>query len=469
MAVSSDRGAAGPAAQASSLDGRTFTGGLPADSELVIGDLVVLETPDGTRLLGQLLDKHGERDRISCTGSVLGRAGGSDGSRPRPFAQATVTAAPPDVVEALQERTGATMPIGAIRSNTPGLVARLRPAGFNRHTFLCGQSGSGKTYALGLILEQLFLDTELRVIIVDPNGDYVRLGEVRNDAAAGDAQRLQSVALRVLRPRDLGTESLRVRFATLAPETKAAILQIDPLADRAEYNALLHLLERGNIREAEAIAAHLAEGDEVDRALGQRVENLGVLTWDVWALDHPSATELLVADERRVTVLDVGGFRHPPEPLVTAIDLLDHLWENREQRRPTLIVIDEAHNVCSANPAGPIQAATTRRLIQIAGEGRKFGLWLLLSTQRPSKIHPNVLSQCDNLALMRMNSPGDLVELRDVFGFAPPSMLSASPSFRQGEMLVAGGFAPAPTFVQVGARRTHEGGSDVKVPMPTAE
>ncbi len=454
-------------AWASSLDGRAFTARMPADSDLMIGDLVLLRPREGAQLLGQLLDKDEDRDGIRCTGNVLGFADG-DRSAPRPFRRGEITPAPVSAVEALQARTGATMPIGAIRSDTPGLVARLRPAGFNRHTFLCGQSGSGKTYALGLILEQLLLDTELRIIIIDPNSDYVRLGELRADAPATDADKLGRTALRVLRPRDLGAESLRVRFATLAPETKAAILQIDPLTDRAEYNALLHILERDGVRDAPAIVRRLTEGDDVERALAQRLENLGVLNWDVWALDHPSATELIVTEERRATVLDVGGFLHPGEPLVTAIDLLDHLWADREKRQPTLIVIDEAHNICSANPSGPIQAATTRRLIQIAGEGRKFGLWLLLSTQRPSKIHPNVLSQCDNLALMRMNSPGDLAELREVFGFAPPTMVSASPNFRQGEILVAGGFVPAPTFVQVGARRTVEGGSDVKVPMPAS-
>jgi DNA helicase HerA-like ATPase len=452
-------------AWASSLDGRAFMGRLPADSDLVIGDLVLLESGDGSQLLGQMLDKAEDRGGIRCTGSVLGHANG-DRSAPRPFRRSDVSAAPASAVEALQARSGATMPIGAIRSNTPGLVARLRPAGFNRHTFLCGQSGSGKTYALGLILEQLLLDTELRVIIVDPNGDYVRLGELRADAPATDAARLGRTPLRVLRPRDLGAESLRVRFATLAPETKAAILQIDPLVDRAEYNALLHLLERDDVRDAPTIVRRMLDGDDVERALAQRLENLGILNWDVWALDHPSAVELIIAEQRRATVLDVGGFLHPPEPLVTAIDLLDHLWANREHRQPTLVVIDEAHNICSADPSGPIQAATTQRLVQIAGEGRKFGLWLLLSTQRPSKIHPNVLSQCDNLALMRMNSPGDLADLAEVFGFAPRSMLSASPNFRQGEILVAGGFVPAPTFVQVGARRTVEGGSDVTVPMP---
>ncbi|MEK8227771.1 ATP-binding protein [Oerskovia sp. M15] len=101
-------------------------------------------------------------------------------------------------------------------------------------------------------------------------------------------------------------------------------------------------------------------------------------------------------------------------------------------------MIDEAHNVVSAEPVTQLQRLTTERVIQIAAEGRKFGLWLLLSTQRPSKIHPNVLSQCDNVIVMRMSSPADVAELERVFGFAPPELLAATPYFRQGEALVAG-------------------------------
>jgi hypothetical protein len=56
-----------------------------------------------------------------------------------------------------------------------------------------------------------------------------------------------------------------------------------------------------------------------------------------------------------------------------------------------------------------------------------------------------------------------LKDREEVFGFAPPAMLAASPAFRQGEMLLAGGFVPI--VAQVGARRTQEGGSDVSVPL----
>ena len=149
---------------------------------------------------------------------------------------------------------------------------------------------------------------------------------------------------------------------------------------------------------------------------------------------------------------------------MVALDLLDSLWARRHQHEPVLLVIDEAHNICPSNPTDPLAEATTARVIQLANEGRKYGIWLLLCSQRPSRIHESVLAQCDNLALMRMNSPGDLSQLEKVFGFAPAEMLRAAPGFRKGECLMAGTFAPAPAFVQIRQRRTQEGGSDVAVP-----
>ena len=57
-------------------------------------------------------------------------------------------------------------------------------------------------------------------------------------------------------------------------------------------------------------------------------------------------------------------------------------------------MIDEAQNVCPAESADPLAALATEDAIRIAGEGRKFGLYLIVVTQRPQKIHENVLSEC---------------------------------------------------------------------------
>jgi DNA helicase HerA-like ATPase len=367
-------------------------------------------------------------------------------------------------IDLLHTATGATLDVG-VDLSPPGGPARLLPHRFNRHTFWCGQSGSGKTYALGVVLERLIAHTALPIVVFDPNSDFIRLGELRPEASGPTADALGERAIRVLRPNTAAAEPLRARFLDMPVTSKAAVLQLDPVADREEFNALLHLRELFEVADLGAIMPTLfASGDPVHHRVALRLENLGLLRWEVWAVSDRPATEVI--DERPdATVLDLGGFSTPEQHLVVALAVLDDLWARREERRPVLLVIDEAHNLCSPELESPVGVAVRERLIQIAAEGRKFGLWLLLSTQRPSKVHPGIISQCDNLGLMKMSSPIDLEGLATYFGYAPTELIARSPWFRQGEALFAGTFVPAPTLVKVNARLTPEGGTDVRVPM----
>lgn len=355
--------------------------------------------------------------------------------------------------------------IGVSLENSASPV-HLDAARFNRHTFWCGQSGSGKTYALGVVLEQLLLHTELPLLVLDPNGDFTKIRETRPSATSEAAAQIADTDIRVFRSGQGHTEDpVRVRYTALSPASKAAVLQLDPIADAEEYNVLLHSEENASAFDAHEVLLKLRQSADPDKQrLANRMENLQVLDWDVWSRGAGSVVDV-VQERPRATVLDLGGFAHPAEPKVAALAVLEHLWARREERRPILIVIDEAHNLCSPDPTTAVERALTDQLVQIAAEGRKFGLWLLLSTQRPTKIHPNVLSQCDNLALMRVNAPRDLAELADVFGFASPEDIRRSAQFTQGQALFAGGFIAEPTFVQMGERITEEAGGDVKVPL----
>jgi DNA helicase HerA-like ATPase len=105
--------------------------------------------------------------------------------------------------------------------------------------------------------------------------------------------------------------------------------------------------------------------------------------------------------------------------------------------------------------------------VQIAAEGRKYGLYLLTSTQRPNKVHENVVSQCDNLLLMRMNSEADLTDLGRLFSFVPPGLVAGATSFRMGQALVAGRVLPHAAYVQVGRRISEEGGAEVPAAWAT--
>ena len=311
----------------------------------------------------------------------------------------------------------------------------------------------------------------------------MHLGAARSyaDAARGfgddlDAARYQALrdrylgavsGLRVLRPARHGThpsDQLRVRFSDLSPAVQGMVLQLDPLADREEFSAFRALGGRFGDRPyslADLGAAATADLSVESRRLALRIANLGVADWDVWAdADEPGLSTL--ADEGwRALVLDVGGFANPAETSLVALGTLNALWNRREGRAPILLVVDEAHNVCPGEPADPLQAAAAGRAVQIAGEGRKFGLYLLASTQRPSKLHGNVLSQCDNLVLMRMNSAADLEHLAATFSFVPPALLAEASFLAQGETLLAGKIVPSPLLASFGGRVSREGGGDV--------
>lgn len=455
-------------ATAASVDGRYFQLAGSAEAEFEPGSYVVLERQDGRRVLGQVDDLTFEMGGpFQGAGRIFGvvsdNGHGLDTHEVRPFASATVKQADASTIELLYSGTPATLTIGSYGSdNAP---ARLLANRFNRHTFWCGQSGSGKTYALGVVLEQLIFHTSLPIVIFDPNADFVNLGG-RPEGNASEMEGLPSDRdIRVLRPSPANTNALVVRFTDLPLRARGAILHLHPLNDREEYNELMRLEETvGTLDPANVVPRLRERGTEAAEALAARIENLRVIDWTVWSGPRETATEIL-QDRPDATVLDLGGFANPDEPLVVAMAVLEDLWAKREERKPLLIVIDEAHNLCSPEGESPLHVAVREKIIQIAAEGRKFGLWLLLSTQRPSRIHPSIISQCDNLALMKMASPVDLKEIATIFGFVPAAMLERSPLFRQGEALFAGSFVPAPMLVKMGNRLTPEGGSDLHVPL----
>lgn len=358
-----------------------------------------------------------------------------------------------------------TLPVGT-RVDAPDSPMNLKAKGFNRHTFWCGQSGSGKTYALGVVLEQLVLNTELPILILDPNSDFTKMRELRDTVRPEDRAALEAKDIRVFHSSSDQEPRLHTRFTELSMKAMAGVLKMDPIKDAEEFNALLHTEpDRATFNGQEFLRELLLSGDPARQKLAKRIDNLQVLNWDVWALSESNITDT-VAERPDVTVADLGGFEVADESKTAALAILEDLWKRRSERRPILIVIDEAHNLCPAEPNGPLEQALTDQLIQIAAEGRKFGLWLLLSTQRPTKIHQNVLSQCDNLALLRMNAPRDLQEIESVFGFAPAELIRRSSTFTQGQVLFAGGFVEEPAVAQMGLRLTAEGGADVKVPIP---
>ena len=452
---------------ATSVDGRRFSYQASLHGlELEAGGYVAIDTRGEIRL-GQLLSLRMEQHETSALdrpGTILLRMARGEGALldgdDRPFHDAPVRPATADEVSAWLERSRsarARLAVGEL-ALARGVPFALDAGGFGRHTFLCGQSGSGKTYSLGVLLEQLLMETSLRVVVLDPNSDYVRLGEPSAEAGDESVERYRTAAREVaVRSGTSGDNRIRVRLRDLSPEHQAALLRLDPVTDRGEYAELLALVEDENVRSLEDLARSPAE------ALKLRAHNLGVDRWGIWPGPEGESLpeELENAAAARCVVVDLGSLPTREEQAVAAGAVLERLWRRRARREPVAIVIDEAHNVCPAEPDDQLSALATADAIRIAGEGRKFGLYLIVVTQRPQKVHENVLSQCDNLILMRMNSIADLGHVARVFSFVPAGLIDRATTFAQGEALVAGKVASHPALIRFGSRISHEGGADV--------
>ena len=251
-----------------------------------------------------------------------------------------------------------------------------------------------------------------------------------------------------------GADRLRVRFADLEPAAHAALLRLDPSPTARSTPSSSACWRRSPEALGELIAS--------DAPIGVRARNLGVHRWTVWAREQGgSVTEALADPSVRCLVVDLGSLPTREEQALIAEAVLATLWSRRTDRSPVLVIVDEAHNVCPQHAEDALTALAAEHAVRIAGEGRKFGIYLLVSTQRPQKVHENVLSQCDNVVLMRMNSTADLAYAGSVLSFVPPGLLALATTFRLGEGLVAGKLASHPALVRFGARVAQEGGSDI--------
>ncbi len=466
---------------AHSIDGRSFVFETSLDAAVPVGAYVTVSPPGGGQLLGQVLDEamgeSGPAGRsIRGSGTLLAVIG-DGGARPvdgtAVFGEADLAVADHDLVAAYLGDTGssAALEFGHVQG-MPDVPAVLNAKGFGRHTFLCGQSGSGKTYTLGLILERLLMDTDIRIVTIDPNSDFVNLASVRSadesgmpaDQYAGLVSRFEPAASRIQVFGGEGSERrLRARYGRLSLVQQTMILGIDPIADAEEYNAFLRVVNSigsDDYTLDDVMHAVRSSFDDDVRRLGLRIENTGAAEQSIWAGADEPVMEAL-SDDWRMLVADIGSLGSMREGAIASAALLAFMWENRHARQPVIIVIDEAHNVCPQNPVDENQALATELVVRIAGEGRKFGLYLLLSTQRPGKVHQNVISQCDNLLLMKMNSATDIATLAETFSYAPASLIERASSFGLGQGLAAGKIAPDPLMFQSGRRLTLEGGSDV--------
>ena len=154
----------------------------------------------------------------------------------------------------------------------------------------------------------------------------------------------------------------------------------------------------------------------------------------------------LPANGRPMTVMQLAGF--PAEVIDSVVSVLCRmafdfgLWSDGVS--PLLFVCEEAHRYASADRNigfGPTRKAVSR----IAKEGRKYGVYLGLVTQRPAELDATIISQCNTLFAMRLANDRDQALLRSAVSDAAANLLSFVPSLGTREVLAFGEGVALPT------------------------
>jgi len=159
-----------------------------------------------------------------------------------------------------------------------------------------------------------------------------------------------------------------------------------------------------------------------------------------------------LGNEKPITILDLSGI---PSEIMSPVSgsllkiIFDSLFWGQNlsvggRKQPLLIVLEEAHNYLKTGE----NSISSRTVQTIAKEGRKYGIGLVLVTQRPSELDETVLSQCGTTIALRMNNKGDRNHVSSAVQDELSNMTALLPILRTGEGLILGEAVKIPSRVK---------------------
>lgn len=371
---------------------------------------------------------------------------------------------------------------------------------FQRHAAILGSTGSGKSWAVALILERAAKLKFPNIVVFDMHGEYEPLADKSND---GFAQRF-----RIAGPGDLADPKDDVLFLPYWLLNRDEMLSM--ILDRSDQNApnqasrfTLHVRDlKGSTLDASG-KSKIKETFTVDSPIPYAVKDLverlktdnttkGVGKtgpvkgeWEdkltrfisrleaklddrrygfmfsppAAALDYgwlaKQIVKLLRADSGNgIKIIDFSEVPADVLPVVTgtlARLLYDvQFWMNAESRTPVTLLCDEAHLYLPVkDDADAVQRQALWSFERIAKEGRKYGFSLLVVSQRPSDVSRTILSQCNNFLALRLTNDSDQNVIKRLMPDSLVGLTAMLPLLDTGEALLLGDAVLLPTRIKL--------------------
>ena len=380
---------------------------------------------------------------------------------------------------------------------------------FQRHAIIVGSTGSGKSWTTARLLDQIAYLPQANTILFDIHGEYKPLDgdEFRHLRIAGPADIEGGAGLRdgVLHLPYwlLGYEALVSMFvdhsdqnapnqamvmtrcvtdskkANLSDTTDKDILANFTINSPVPFDidSVFAELERLNQAMVPGAGSRGKQGPYYDK-LSRLIARLEAKRHDrrLGFLFQPPPECMQMGWLAEMVHLLIGGCgaqadgrggikiidfsEVPSDVLPLMVSLIARLvfttnqWTEPSQRHPVAMLCDEAHlYIPERTKADSSDAVAVQIFERIAKEGRKYGIGLVVISQRPAEVNGTVLSQCNNVVAMRLTNGDDQAVIRRLLPDSLGSFGDLLPILDIGEALVVGDASLLPTRVRIAEPR----------------
>ena len=325
---------------------------------------------------------------------------------------------------------------------------------FQRHAALLGSTGSGKSWAIANILEQANKLNSSNIVVFDLHGEYSNLDYAQHlripgpeDLNNSDIENLLYLPYWVMNAEEM--QKLFVDNSEFSAHNQVTVFQNSVLDEKKEFlrvknnnefdsaltlNTPIPFNLQNVISEIKSKNEEMVDGQRGTKQgpyFGKferfiiRIESkcddkrYGFLFSIPDELKEMNSLEFISKqmmdfskEKSKIRIIDFSEVPTEILPIVVGIIARTiyniQFWTCKSERNPIALICDEAHlYIPCKDDKNPVEQQSIEVFEKIAKEGRKYGVSLVVVSQRPSDISPTILSQCNNLIALRLSNPID--------------------------------------------------------------
>lgn len=369
---------------------------------------------------------------------------------------------------------------------------------FQRHFCILGNTGSGKSETVAKILEEIAIKSEkkAKVFIFDIHGEYsninyinsYKIGENFNFPIAFFT--LQDIILNILKLKeDTATNLITAIKTAYMYSSNISTFNINigyEKPNNLDFDKFLNYLSDMNV-ELINTGETYKTGDLKGQPKLQKGEfngKLGGIIGRLMNYKNDIRYKFLFEKcykstfeefEKIITGSGIVSFDFsciPHEIAITIIGIITRYIYNYQindknyKSSPILLVCEEAHIYIPSSTMNQLTASQkriTKIFSDIAKEGRKFGVNLMIATQRPSELNKTILAQCANFIVMKLNNESDKTIIKNLIPNGNADVIEDTVLFKPGDCFVIGDSSPLISKIHVNSAEQRPNSNSINV------